>query len=303
MVIDIVTPTFNRATFLEKTLKSVTTQKTASEIHYYIMDGGSTDETIQIINCHIKDNTNQKIKIGLFIGKDQGMYDAIYKGFAKGHGDIMGWINSDDIYLPSALHTVETIFESYKEVNWIIGIPAQVNEFDAITGIHFGFPLKTRQGIQRGIYNFKNSRRLCPTIQQDAVFWRRSLWNKLPDAFFEKFRSSKYAGDLFLWQELAKHSGLYHVKSVLSCFRRHGNQLTNDLNKYAVEMNHEKPSIKETLVSLIINIPIVTPKILHYKALKRIHENLCKSYDCGMIVWDFDKRCWVTQSAIEPTKK
>lgn len=292
MIIDIVTPTFNRDTFIGKTLKSVIEQKPQSKIHYYIMDGGSTDNTINIVNQHIAESNKQNIEITLTVDRDEGMYDAIYKGFIKGNGDIMAWINSDDIYLPSTLQTVETIFEQHKDIDWIVGIPAHINEFDAITGMHFGLPVKSQKGIQRGIYNFKNSRRLCSTIQQDAVFWRRSLWNKLQGDFLKKFRSSKYAGDHFLWQEFARHSGLYYVSSVFSCFRVHGNQLTNDLDKYAIEMNHKKPYFKESIDSFMLNAPILIPSILKYNAINKFHEKLCRSHQCGLISWNADNHCW-----------
>lgn len=292
MIIDIVTPTYNRDTFIEKTLKSVMEQNTKSKIHHYIMDGGSTDDTVNIVNKHLLESNTQKIEITLTVDRDEGMYDAIYKGFAKGNGDIMAWINSDDIYLPNALQTVETIFEKYKDIDWIVGIPVHINEFDAITGISYGFPLKTQKGIQRGIYNFKNSRRLCSTIQQDAVFWRRSLWNKLQGDFFKKFRSSKYAGDHLLWQEFARYSGLYYVNSALSCFRVHENQLTNDLDKYANEMNYKKPSLRESLISFLLNIPILFPSILKSGIIKNIHKKLCKSHQCGLIAWDVNMHYW-----------
>ncbi|MFO1390196.1 glycosyltransferase [Cellvibrio sp.] len=294
MIIDIITPTFNRDAFLEKTLKSVIEQKTKSKIHHYIMDGGSTDNTVNIVNRYISESNKQNIELTLTVDRDEGMYDAIYKGFAKGQGDIMAWINSDDIYLPSALQTVEAIFEKYEDIDWIVGIPVHINEFDAITGIPFDFPLKTQKGIQRGIYNFKNSRRLCSTIQQDAVFWRRSLWNKLGDDFFDKFRSSKYAGDFLLWQEFAKHSGLYFVNSALSSFRVHGNQLTNDLDKYASEMNYKKPNLKEILVSFLLNLPIFFPSMLKYEIIRIFHEKLCRSHQCGLIVWDVCAQLWKT---------
>lgn len=297
MIIDIVTPTFNRDTFIEKTLQSVLTQQTKSQIHYYIIDGGSTDNTIKIVEENIKNNTNNKIKINLSLGEDTGMYDAIYKGFSKGNGNIMAWINSDDIYLPGALHSVETIFERFTDIDWIIGIPSYINEFDAITGINFGFPLKSRKGIKRGIYNFKNSRRLCPSIQQDAIFWRRNLWDKLHDDFFKKFRNCKYAGDFLLWQEFAKYAGLYYVHSAFSSFRIHRNQLTNNLSKYSDEMNDEKPSIKDSLISLMLNTPILAPSSLNSNLIRFIYNRLSRSHHCGMIRWNAKESCWMLMQA------
>ena len=103
--ITVVTPSFNQARFLEETLASVIAQR--DEIHeYFVLDGGSTDGSQDVIRRYEK-------KIDYWISeKDKGQSDAIARGFARATGDILYWINSDDVLLPGALKKVRQLFAS-----------------------------------------------------------------------------------------------------------------------------------------------------------------------------------------------
>lgn len=104
MKISIITPVFNAVQTLEKTILSVLNQKTESEIEYIIIDGGSTDGSLEIINQHLDG-------ISFFITEsDKGVYDAMNKGIQRATGDIIGIINSDDWYNDGALAAVEKLF-------------------------------------------------------------------------------------------------------------------------------------------------------------------------------------------------
>ena len=89
--ISIVTPSFNQAQFIEETILSVLNQNYPN-LEYIIIDGGSTDGSVDIIKKYAD-------KIAYWVSeKDSGMYDAINKGFGKSTGEILAWINSDDIF-------------------------------------------------------------------------------------------------------------------------------------------------------------------------------------------------------------
>lgn len=298
MNIDVVTPTYNRDRFLEATLKSVLEQEFAGKLNYLIMDGGSTDQTIPVANNWIRriEEGANKATLRVETGKDKGMYDAICKGFLQGHGEIMAWINSDDIYLPNAFKAVQQVFEAHPDVDWISGIPALINVHGSVAGVRAGFPFKSQSGIRRGIYNFKNTRKLCPPIQQDCVFWRRSLWNKLDRDFFNRFSGMKYAGDHILWAEFAKHARMYHVECALSCFRVHGGQLTSDISGYATEMGERPPMWRDILASAMLNLRYIAPSIFRRGPLRKIHEGLCARLGSGFISWDAQAGEW-TKSA------
>lgn len=296
MIIDIVTPTYNRDRFLAETLESVITQKTNGKINYYIMDGGSTDNTMEIAQTWKAraQVDNPHLTMDIEIGRDKGMYDAIFKGFNKGSGEVMAWINSDDIYMPHAFNVVSQIFKEHPDIDWISGIPSFINTQSSIIKVRTSLPLKTQLGIRSGIYNFQNTRKLCPAIQQDCVFWRRSLWDKLDKNFFSKFRNAKYAGDHFLWSEFAKYAPLCHVECVLSGFRIHESQLTTNLSGYSHEMKAPSPSWMDVFYSSLLNIPLLNPKLLNPILLKKKHKNLCSKLGTGYIFWDRESEKWIT---------
>ena len=112
--ITVVTPSFNQGKFIEQTIQSVINQNYPN-LEYIIIDGGSTDETLEIIK-----------KYSNFISywvseKDNGQSDAINKGLKKATGEVFNWLNSDDYYLPDALLTVGRVFKEKAEMNVFCG--------------------------------------------------------------------------------------------------------------------------------------------------------------------------------------
>ncbi len=111
MKISVITPIYNAANTVEKTILSVINQKNKSELEYIVIDGGSTDGSVEIIK-HYLDN------IDIFISeKDQGVYDAMNKGISLATGDVIGIINADDWYNDDALKDVENIFFEHQNVD------------------------------------------------------------------------------------------------------------------------------------------------------------------------------------------
>ncbi|WP_305046603.1 glycosyltransferase family 2 protein [Geoalkalibacter sp.] len=216
MKISIVTPSFNQGEFLEETIQSVICQK-YKNFEYIIIDGGSTDNSVEIIEKY-KNNLSYWIS-----EKDHGHGDALNKGFAKSTGEIMAWINSDDKYTPWAFSTVSQIFQEFPHVEWIVG-------YNSWWNIH-GSMIKAKR-VPVNIYDYLIGN--SSWIQQESVFWRRSLWERAGGYIDSSF---KFMVDGELWSRFFLHSDLYSVDSILGGYRMHGkNRALENWEKCNLEM-------------------------------------------------------------------
>ena len=120
MKISIITPSYNQAQFIERTILSVLNQD-YKDIEYIIMDGGSTDGTVEILKKY-SDHIIWKSE------KDNGQSDAINKGLKMATGDIVAYLNSDDTYQPGAFKEVATFFEKNPDKKWVYGKCLIINE-------------------------------------------------------------------------------------------------------------------------------------------------------------------------------
>jgi glycosyltransferase involved in cell wall biosynthesis len=235
--ISIVTPSFNQGQYIEQTILSVLGQNYPN-LEYIIIDGGSTDCTIEIL----KKYNNDIIWIS---EPDQGMYDAINKGFRICTGEVLAWINSDDIYFDKAFHIIARIFSQKKEVEWVTGRCGYINE----NGNNIRIAkekLYNSELLNCGFYRAPYSY----VVNQNVVFWRKSLWNKSGGCN----TSLKFAGDFDLWTRFAKHSQLYYINYVFSAFRKHDNQITSSPQNYMRELQDVVSPKTLTIVKILCGI-------------------------------------------------
>ena len=215
--ISIVTPNFNGGEFLEQTIISVLNQQYPN-LEFIIIDGGSTDNSVEIIKKHANE-------LAYWISEpDDGLYHAIQKGFDKSTGEIMAWINSDDMYMQKSFFSVAQIFSEFNNINWLLGMPSAYDEQGRVVRID------SYKRWSKFDYYTKNYQ----WIQQESVFWRRPLWEKANSSLNTNY---KLAADLELWMRFFRHEKLYVTTALLSGFRvRSKNQLSLDfLDDYILE--------------------------------------------------------------------
>ncbi len=232
MKFSIVTPVLNGEKYIVRAIESVISQAGDFSIEYIIADGLSNDNTLSIVMDYknkvaagifpIKCNG---IEIKIISEKDSGMYSAINKGFALATGDIFAWINYDDFYLPNAFTTMSTAFLRFADAQWIKGITYIADKAANITK-KLPCYLYNQNWIKNGVYG-----REAFFIQQDSVFWRSNLWQKI-GTIDETY---KLAGDYYLWIEFAKIAPLYSINTPVSCFRKITDQKSSDTKRYQQE--------------------------------------------------------------------
>jgi glycosyltransferase involved in cell wall biosynthesis len=214
--ITIVTPTFNSERYLEATIQSLLAQNYPA-LEYIIIDGGSTDGTVDIIRKY-------ESHLSYWVSEpDNGMYDALQKGFARSTGSIMAWLNSDDMYPTWTLNTVAAIFADLPDVDWITSIRPMIWSAYGIAVDAMALIGYSKAGFMRGEHLPITDTFTLETIQQESTFWQRSLWDKAGATLDTSLR---YAGDFELWARFYQHSNLVGVRTVLGGFRYHGKQLS-----------------------------------------------------------------------------
>lgn len=228
MKFSVITPTYNSEKYLSETIESIISQAGDIEIDYLIVDGGSTDGTLDIIKDYIERLEKghitvkcSKLTFNYISEPDNGMYDAIAKGFERVKGDVVCYLNSDDFYQPNAFKTLDHIFKKYPEVRWVTGAATSYN-YDGLihnSNVPYFFYNKF---IRNGMYEGRS----LPFIQQESTFWRREVLNTLD---ISEFRSLKYSGDYYLWYSFAKKYPLFVLGGILSGFRFHSNNLSHEV--------------------------------------------------------------------------
>jgi glycosyltransferase involved in cell wall biosynthesis len=217
-LISIITPVFNGASYLRETIESVLNQ-TYPHVQYIVVDGGSTDGTVEIIKAFGN-------RIDTFISEpDNGMYDALAKGLELARGDVIAYLNAGDYYHPAALSVVAEIMGKHS-VPWLTGMRVFYNENSQV--IHCDLPNVYRRSLIRsGVYGG-----MLPFIQQESTFWKRELL-ELVD--ISRLRQMRLAGDYYLWYCFASRYDLAVVNSYLGGFKYHANQLSWNARDYRQE--------------------------------------------------------------------
>jgi glycosyltransferase involved in cell wall biosynthesis/GT2 family glycosyltransferase len=205
--IAIVTPTFNQGHTLHETIRSVLSQD-YPRLEYAVVDGGSSDETKEVL-------AKFKSSLSYCVSEpDRGQADAIVKGFQHLQGDIMAYLNSDDLLMPGALSFIGRYFATHPEIDVIYGHRVVVDENGAEVG-RWILPRHDARAIRHFDY-----------VPQETLFWRRSIYARVGgiDPAFH------FAMDWdLLLRFIAAKARFSRVPYFLACFRVHQSQKTHTL--------------------------------------------------------------------------
>ncbi|MGQ0829477.1 MAG: glycosyltransferase family 2 protein [Bacteroidota bacterium] len=244
--ISIITPSYNQADFIEKTILSVLDQDYPN-VEYIIIDGGSTDGTIDIIKKY-------EPRIHFWESKkDEGQSHAINKGLSMATGEIATWLNSDDYFLPDTLKRVSQIWQQ-KQFNYLVGNCYFVDE----NGNQLNIQVKSKLIENHYFLPCSND---C-IINQPASFFRLKLFKELGPLD----QTLHYAMDVDFWLKIAAHNYNFdYVDEYFTNFRRHQNTKSAIGNIQFIE---------DTLKSDFFtkNLAIINPR--YYKKAKK------KCIDC-----------------------
>lgn len=266
--LSIVTPSYNQAHFLEATIQSILSQNYPN-LEYIVIDGGSSDGSQEIIKKY-----EQHLSYWC-CEPDGGQYDAINKGFSKATGDIMAWLNSDDVYYPWTLTTVGSIMARLPQVEWLTTRMPGNMDWEGLSINFEVFPGYSQAAFLDGRYlPVPKSRASIGYIQQESTFWRRSLWERTGAYISTDY---KLASDFELWARFYLHAELFSTISPLGVFRCQSEQRSvqqkniyvaeaekvlenmreqvswerNELREYAIKLRLYKiPIIKDTIENL-----------------------------------------------------
>lgn len=205
-MISIVTPNLDQGRFLERTLASVLDQRYPA-LEYIVRDGGSTDESSEVLARHAA--RLQKV----VSEPDGGQAAALNRGFRSTRGEIMAWLNADDLLLPGALDFVARYFIEHPDVDVLYGHRVLIDSEDREIG-RWILPEHDDETL-----------RWADFVPQETLFWRRRAWDEIGGALDESYR---FAID---WDLLLRFAGagltLVRVPRFLGAFRVHPEQKTH----------------------------------------------------------------------------
>lgn len=203
MRISLVTPSFNQAEFIRRTIDSVLEQRGDFELDYRVVDGGSTDGTIEILKSYGG-------RLRWQSEKDDGQVDAINKGLRAADGDIVGWLNSDDVLMPGALQRVADAFRAHPDREWLHGrcmiIDAQDREVRRWVSAYKDF-----RSRHHSFENFLTEN----YVSQMTAFWRRDAMEAV--GYLDP--TIRFAFDYDLFVRLAARGEPLYVEEPIACFR------------------------------------------------------------------------------------
>ncbi len=200
MLVSVITPSFRQGRFLEAAMRSVFEQD-YPDIEYIVVDGGSQDESVDVIKKY-------EDQLAWWVSEpDKGHADALNKGFAQAHGDLLAWLNSDDVYTPGAVREAVEFMQTNPEVSMVYGDGHFIDEQGKVIG---KFPARQT--------DYRRMRQGYVHICQPSSFFRADLFRKVAPIDMSLYFSFDYD----MWLKLAALGPVKYLPRHWSYFRLHG---------------------------------------------------------------------------------
>ena len=214
MIISVITPVLNGERFISQTVDSVINQQGDFKLEYIVKDGGSSDQTLNILRQY-----KNHPSVTVISKKDNSLYDAINQGFEYASGDIGCWINADDYFEPDAFQQVIQAFTQNPKKQWLYGCCDIVD--------HAGNEIRKPVSWYKNMIGWQYSPKilLCENyINQPATFWKMGLWKKVRGLSLDY----KIAADYHLWLKFSQESKALALHEKLAHFRRCGESISDN---------------------------------------------------------------------------
>lgn len=239
--ISIVTPSYQQGSFIGRTIQSVVDQGYPA-LQYFVQDGGSSDSTVAVLKQY-----EDKLS-GWASEKDSGQSQAINLGFAHTDGEIMAWLNSDDLLLPGALYAVADYFNRHPDVDVVYGNRLLIDEDDMEIG-RWILPGHDSHVLSWADY-----------VPQETLFWRRRIWEKVGGKIDESFRFAMDWDLLVRFRDAGAKFG--HIPQFLGAFRIHERQKTSAAIN---EIGHQEMNrIRERILGRVPSRKEIRKAVLPY---------------------------------------
>jgi glycosyltransferase involved in cell wall biosynthesis len=215
--ISIVTPSFNGRRYLEQTSRSILTQRGDFGLEWVVVDGGSTDGTVEWLHSLDGDR-----RVRWLSEIDRGQSHAINKGLSMAGGDVVAWLNTDDLYTPGALAAVAEQFARNPAAQWLVG------RYEIIDAQGRVIRPSVARYKERYLRRYRYRALLRENfISQPAVFWRRAFGQKVGPLD----ESLHYTMDYDLWLRMGREDDPLFLDRVLAQFRLHETSKTGQANR------------------------------------------------------------------------
>lgn len=261
MKISIITPNFDGGKFIEETINSVISQKGNFELEYIIVDGGSTDNSLEIIKKY--DQKYDNITYKWISEKDSGQSEAINKGFKIANGEVINWLCSDDLLEVGALQKVVKFFEKNKNAKVVFGHNIFIDELGKV----FRF-LKSRSFLRKELIKRWNSVYNKFNLGQPSVFIKKEVLDKVGNLNINNHLCMDYEWYL----KINKEYEFCFLNEVLSKSRYHkeAKSVKKEKQQYKEAIKVSKKYWKESPINFWISYIFYWPKIYLYFLLKEL---------------------------------